>query len=99
MKELHIWLDNNYPEDTLTTYNETAREISIRQSYINTTQIHFCHTRWLEEGYRLFLHTKADCKEVKLGMNDAYWREIKVGHNLEKLLLINDFKIDIDTYI
>jgi hypothetical protein len=60
---------------------------------IHTTQPHVCSTKWLVKGYRIFVHMlDGKVVEIKLGCeNKNTDREIRISHNLEKLLLANVF--------
>ncbi|MNL91038.1 hypothetical protein D3C81_07650 [compost metagenome] len=97
MKELHIWLgkncdDSNTKETLCVTLEDTENALKSNKSKINTTQTHVCSTLWLTRGYRIFVHMLDDeVVEIKLGYIKGYSKEIRVEHNLEKLLLSGCF--------
>ena len=90
-KEIHVWLENNYTFDILTDFKSTNNAISNDIDIVHTTQTHFLS--W-EYNRRLFVHvTKDDLKghEITLGKCEGTNREIRRGHNIEKMLLSGEF--------
>lgn len=91
-KNLHIYMGDNYPKNQklLITLQATEKALNSGESEVHTTQPHVCSTRWLVDGYRIFVHMlDEEIVEVKLGNMNG--REIRVSHNLEKMLLANSF--------
>lgn len=97
-KEIHILLtqqqidqfENNFDNVQCTIFNTEKWLDTFNKVY--TTQTHFCSTTWLVKGYRIFAHMLDDeVVEIKLGKNECTDREIRVSHNLEKMLLANEF--------
>ena len=93
IKELHIYMTYDYPEETLCDLHTTLYSLIKKGMYIHTTQTSVCSTERFREGYKIFVHMlDGDCVEIKLGSeNKNSSREIKMYHNLEKLLLANEF--------
>jgi hypothetical protein len=90
-KELHIWLGDDYPFNRISfTLESTMKALHTNHIRVNTTQPHVCNTTWLVKGYRIFVHMlDGEIVEIKLGQ--CCDREIRITHNLEKLLLANCF--------
>lgn len=101
MKELHIYLDYSYPPDeTITTFASTDLEVEIAEATgdsntkIHTTQTHFCSWKYVNKGYRLFVHKDGHMIELKVGKNDSTDRLLKGTENLERLLLGEEFDFE-----
>ena len=96
-KEIHYYFNADYPDATLTNFVETGIELDLCNEngcgVIHTTQSHFISTQRFREGYKIFAHfNSADFVEVMLGDgNKNTKRNIKMTHNLEKLLLSDEF--------
>jgi len=87
-------MNEDYDETiTICTLYETVLEILNQNELIHTTQPSVCTSSNLERGYRIFVHMlDGKCVEIKLGgENENTDREIRYGHNLEKLLMNNEF--------
>lgn len=54
---------------------------------IHTTQPHFCQFRY----GRIFVHYNGTVHEIAKGKCEGTNREIKEGHNIEKMLLSGEF--------
>lgn len=81
-------------EDIFIGHLETATALRERREVIRTDQSTFFSTETIAKGYRLFAHfaDKGGSVEVRIGaVNPSTDREIRQGHNLEKLLLGGEF--------
>ena len=91
-KELHIHLDYYYTCTTITNFMATVDMISKDVlDVINTTQPHFCSWKYVNMGYRLFVHKGGHMIELKIGKNPSTDRLLKGTENLERLLLGGEF--------
>jgi hypothetical protein len=98
MKELHIWLCD-YPKFISPYVRLESTEFALDQDdeIVHTTQPHVCSTTWLVKGYRIFAHMlDGEVIEIKLG--ECCGREIRISHNLEKMLLANVFGLATRNY-
>jgi hypothetical protein len=92
-KELHIWMGEDYPKnDTFLSLAFTDKALEDEHIIINTVQPHVCSTTWIVKGYRIFVHMlDGKTVEMKLGQIGDNPKEIRVAHNLERMLLANCF--------
>jgi hypothetical protein len=94
-KELHIWMGENYPNRNklFITLDSTEAALYNECDRVDTTQTHVCSTEWIVKGYRIFVHMlDGEMVEITLGGNNKHTnREIRIAHNIEKLLLANCF--------
>ena len=92
VKELHLKLElekNCFAVLGLcTTYKETEDAISQNKDVVCTTQTHFLSFKYAE---RLFVHVNGEKHEITLGNCEGTTREIKISHNLERLLFAGEF--------
>jgi hypothetical protein len=95
VKALHIWMNNDILDMDVqhVTLDGTLRALNEQENIIHTTQPHVCSTTWLVKGYKIFVHMlDGEVVEITLGDNNKHTnRNIGVRHNLEKLLLANEF--------
>ena len=92
MKEFHLFLYDPVSEIIHHGYYSTLWCIEEEDERIGTTQVILCTTKLFELGYRIFVHDFKGIYEIKLGKNDCTNREIKMSHNLPKLILNGEFR-------
>lgn len=96
-KQIHFYfggpVDGTYPDGAVHTYRLSALLIELESERIDTTQIVLCTTDLFKKGYRIFIHpVKGPMFEIKLGDNSPYTdKEIRMGHNLYKMLIAGTF--------
>lgn len=91
--QIHFYFDNQYPDGAVHTYKLTKLLIEVESERIDTTQILLCTTELFRKGYRILIHpTEGNPFEIKLGNNSPYTdKEIRIGHNLYKMLIAGTF--------
>ena len=81
----------------LLTVDEVDNAIDKGQNIICTIQVCTLSTSLLSKGYRIFVHYKKEDEqkqfEITLGKCENTTREIRAGHNLEKMLLSGEFDL------
>lgn len=96
-KELHIWLGEDCSkvigtENLYLTIESTENALLNEEFRIHTVQPHFCSTDWIVKGYRVFVHMiDNEIVEMKLGKIGDNPKEIRVEHNLERMLFSGCF--------
>lgn len=91
-KELHIWMGISHPINMAVSLEETENNLNNNIQRVDTPQPHVCNTKWIAKGYRIFVHMlDGETVEMKLGQIGDNLKEIRVEHNLEKLLLAGSF--------
>lgn len=93
--EFHLYLYTleGYKRDVINAYTVTAVNDRITLGKdVDTYQVICCTTDLFNKGYRIFIHeTPASQFEITLGTCEGTTREIKMGHDLPKLILAGEF--------
>lgn len=94
-KELHIYMYDPKDIKYLPSYNSVLRAIKNNKQIIHTTQTHFCSNRAIYDyDYVIYIHTEGSrVIRIDKSGSDATNRQLKQGHNLEKMLLAGEFGI------
>ena len=91
--EFHLWLVRPIHGDGyfLKTVLEIEAAIKLKKD-IDTYLVCMISTDLFNKGYRIFVHDDVHDKfEITLGSCDRTDRELRMGHNLEKMLLSGAF--------
>lgn len=101
--EFHLYLYTleGYKRDVINAYTVAAVNdlISLGKD-VDTYQVICCTTDLFNKGYRIFVHeTPASLFEITLGTCERTTREIKIGHDLPKLILSGEFTYEDSTTI
>lgn len=90
MKTIHIWFNNNYPEETKHVYYDVAKAINNGKDEIHTTCCNFASFSY--KDYMIIIHPYVGEEfEVNVGYNKQADRELRVCHNIFKMLLAGVF--------
>lgn len=96
--EFHLYLYTleGYKRDVINAYTVTAvTDLISHGKDVDTYQVICCTTDLFNKGYRIFIHeTPASQFEITLGACERTTREIKMGHDLPKLILAGEFTYD-----
>jgi hypothetical protein len=94
-RELHLLMDSksvekyeNCGNTVHKTYIETKNAVDSQTPLIFTTLTHFLSWNY---ATRLFVHINGEEHELTIGDCEGTTREIRAGHNLEKLLISGEF--------
>ena len=97
-KQIHIYMNDGYKDSVDEDYiafshDEVMTALNKGCGYIPTTQTCCCSTTYLLKGYRIFVYMlDGEFVEIKLGdENKNTDRAVRVGQNIEKMLLANVF--------
>ena len=94
VNEFHLYF-GKYPTDKcIHTVNEVEEAISEHKD-VHTTQVDCADMMLLDNGYRIFIHPfEGDIFEITLGDCANTSRNIRLGHNLPRLLIAGEFDTD-----
>ena len=90
MREYHLYL-GEVDKNTRDIICNSLHDIEILKKYgktIHTEQIVSCTTKLFTEGYHIFIHPfRGEEFEITLGDCERTDREIRMGHNLYRMLI------------
>ena len=95
-KEFH-WFENidDMPKNNTNIklgHLATGLAIEENNSIIYSDQLFYFNTTTITKGYKIFAHFNGnETVEVKLGINTCTNREIRINHNLPKMLIAGEF--------
>lgn len=90
-KEIHVWFNNDYPKDTVHTYYDSI-EATNTQDIINTTQPSMANTKYLIQGYDIFIHPYiGKTFQLALDSNNNAGVKVQPFNDIEQMLLSHVF--------
>lgn len=94
-KEFHLYLCgyNKINENRFDGLDEVNEAIRKGISPIKTTQVLACTTELFSYNYRIFVHDEDGEFEITLGNCERTTREIRMAHNLPKLIQAGEFRL------
>ena len=97
-KEIHFYLNlvnNDKCSDMLYTFLDTKTAIEKNQTEIHTTSIaNLGFADLLDVDYRIYAHKDGKVLELSVGMKNISRRDIRKGHNMEKIIRSGFFDDD-----
>ena len=94
MREYHLYL-GNVDKNTRDIICNSLHDIEVLKKYgktIHTEQIVSCTTELFTEGYHIFIHPfRGEEFEITLGDCERTDREIRMAHNLFRMLISGAF--------
>ena len=97
-KEIHFYMNltkNDERSDILYTYIDTKTAIENNQTEIHTTSIaNLGFADLLDDDYRIYAHKDGKVLELSVGMRNISGRDIRKGHNMERILRSGFFDDD-----
>lgn len=97
-KEIHFYLNltsNDERSDMLYTFLDTKTAIENNQTEIHTTSItNLGFAYLLDADYRIYAHKDGKVLELSVGMKNISGRDIRKGHDMEKIIRSGFFDDD-----
>ena len=108
MREIHFFENEDEEDEWVMHQDIEGRSMTVANDFagmkhiaghlsevhedVVTIQMCYLDTRWLEEGFRIFVHDHTGMFEIVLGDdNERTDRMIRYGHNLYRLWLGGEF--------
>lgn len=83
--KIFVYMDE-YPENCIHTMSQFMEALRNKQKIIHTTYTGALSLEHLEKGYQLFFVYKNIENECKLNGNDWTSKDIRIAHNIEKII-------------
>ena len=97
-KEIHFYLNltsNDERSDMLYTFLDTKTAIENNRTEIHTTSIaNLGFAYLLDADYRIYAHKDGKVLELSVGMKNISGRDIRKGHDMEKIIRSGFFDDD-----